>query len=214
MRILVADNHKILADGLYSLLEQQPGMKVVGRAEDGRTAVRLACELRPDIVVMDIVMPELNGIEATRQIRAQVPGCRVVALSMHSDKRYVTGILAAGASGYVVKDSAFDELARAVRLVAEGKVYLSPDIAGLVMDDYLQRLSGSPGPSAGVLTAREREVLQLLAEGRSTQEIGRRLHLSAKTVETHRRNIRVKLGIRNLADLTKYAIREGIISLE
>jgi DNA-binding NarL/FixJ family response regulator len=189
-------------------------MKVVGRAEDGRAAVRLACELRPDLVVMDIVMPELNGIEATRQIRAQVPGCRVVALSMHSDRRYVTGILAAGASGYVVKDSAFEELARAVRLVGEGKVYLSPEIAGLVMDDYLQRLSGSAAPSAHALTAREREVLQLLAEGRTTQEIGRRLHLSAKTVETHRRNITVKLGLRTLADLTKYPIREGIIALE
>jgi two-component system response regulator NreC len=210
IRVLLADDHKIVRQGLRSLLEKQHGMEVIAEAEDGRTAVQLARKLSPDVVVMDIAMPDLNGIGATRQIIAEAPGVKVVALSMHSDKRFVTRMLRAGASGYLLKDCAFEELARAISAVVANQIYLSLGIAGVVVEDYVRHVPET-GPS---LTPRECEVLQLLAEGSSTKEIAARLHVSVKTVETHRRHIMEKLDIHTIAELTKYAIREGLTSPE
>jgi two-component system response regulator NreC len=214
LRIVLADDHQILRDGLRGLINGQPGMEVIGEAADGRTTVELARTLAPDVVIMDIGMPDLNGIEATRQIVAQVPTAKVIALSMHSDSRFVTGMLKAGASGYLAKDCAFEELARAIRAVAANRVYLSPGIAGLVVKEYVGHLPVAALPATAALTGREREVLQLLAEGRSTKDIATRLHLSVKTIETHRQKIMNRLGLRSVAELTKWAIREGVTSLE
>jgi len=214
IRILLADDHKIVRDGLRSLLEKQQGMKVVAEAENGRKALELASRTQPDVVIMDVSMPDLNGIEATRHMLVALPGVRVIALSMHSDRRLVAGMLQAGASGFLLKDCAFDELARAIHAVMSNQPYLSPRIAGTVIQDYVRRMTTSESPTADVLTAREREVLQLLAEGWSTKQIASRLHVSVKTVETHRRQIMEKLGRRSIAELTKYAIREGLTSLE
>ena len=214
IRIVIADNHALFAEGLRSLVERQPDFAIVGEASDGREAVARARELRPDVVLMDVVMPGLNGLDATRQIRQEVPDTRVLALSMHVDKRYVLGMLEAGASGYVAKEASFDEVARALRAVAAGHVYLAPNIAGLVVEDYARRASPGTPDAAAALSPREREVLQLLAEGAPARRIARQLHISVKTVETHRRNILAKLELDTVADLVRYAIREGITSLE
>jgi DNA-binding NarL/FixJ family response regulator len=214
MKILLADNHKLFCDGLRTLFAAEPGAEIVGEANDGRTAVRLARELSPDLVIMDIGMPELNGMEATRQIRAELPGIRILAVSMHSDRQYVAGMLSAGASGYVVKDGAFTELALAIQTVMHGGRYLSPDIVSVVVDDYVQRLAPAPGSALAKLSARERDVLQLMSEGHVTVNIATRLHVSRKTVETHRKNIMLKLDLHSIAELTKFAIREGITSLD
>jgi len=214
IRILLAEDHKIMREGLRSLLEKQPDMEVIAEAGDGREALRLVQETSPNIVVMDVVMPDLNGMEATRQIVGECPGVKVIALSMHSDNLFVTEMLKSGASGYLLKDCAFEELARAIRAVVGGKTYLSPAISGVVIDDYLHRLSKSDFSDSEVLTDREREVLQLLAEGKSTKQIALKLHISVKTVETHRRQIMNKLDIHTVAELTKYAIRKGLTSLE
>lgn len=218
IRVLIADDHQIVRDGLKSMLAKSLDVEVVGEAENGREAVSLARELGPDVVVMDIGMRELNGIDATRQIVDELAGTKVIALSMHSDRRYVSEMLAAGASGYLLKDGAFDELASAIRAVADGRAFLSQGVADTVLEDYRRQLSGSPqtapAGSARPLSGREREVLQLIAEGLSTKEIAARLHLSVKTVETHRRQIMEKLGIYNVAGLIKYAVREGLASLE
>ena len=214
VRILLADDHKIVRDGLRSLLEKQQGMEVVGEAENGRLVLELAQQRKPDVVIMDVSMPDLNGIEATRQMLADQPGVRVIALSMHSDRRLVAGMLQAGASGFLLKDSAFDELARAISAVMANQPYLSPRIAQTVIQDYVRRMTPSESPTSDALTMREREILQLLAEGWSPRQIGSHLHLSAKTVETHRRRMMHKLGLHSIAELTKYAIREGLTSLE
>lgn len=213
-RILLVDDHKITRQGLRSLLEKENDMQVVAEAEDGRAAVRLARELKPDLVIMDVSMPDMNGMEATRQIIAESPAPKVVALSMHSDTLFATEMLKSGASGYLLKDCAFEELARAIRAVMDGKTYLSPTISSVVVEDYLHRLSKTDFSNADVLTNREREVLQLLAEGKSTKQIALKLHISVKTVETHRRQIMEKLDIHSVAELTKYAIRKGFTSLE
>jgi len=210
----LADDHRIMRDGLRGLINSQPGMEVIGEAADGRTTVELARTLAPDVVIMDIGMPDLNGIEATRQIVAQVPTVKVIALSMHSDGRFVHGMLSAGASGYLLKDCAFEELARAIQAVAANRVYLSPGIAGLVVKEYVGRLPAATLPATASLTGREREVLQLLAEGWSTKDMAAHLHLSVKTVETHRQQIMNRLGLYSVAELTKYAIAEGLTSLE
>ena len=214
IRILLADDHKITRQGLRSLLDKQSDMEVVAEAEEGRTAVRLVRELLPDVVIMDVSMPDLNGMEAARQITREFGNVKIVALSMHSDSLFVTEMLKSGALGYLLKDCAFEELARAIRTVVAGKTYLSPSISGVVVDDYLHRLSKADFSGLDVLTSREREVLQLLAEGKSTKQIALKLHISVKTVETHRRQIMNKLDIHTVAELTKYAIRKGLTSLE
>jgi DNA-binding NarL/FixJ family response regulator len=216
IRILIADDHAVVRQGLCSLLGQEPGMTVVGEVADGRSAVRLSTELTPDVVIMDITMPDMNGIEATHQIKTTSPGIKVVALSIHSDRRMVARMLAAGASAYLTKDSPFEELTRALRTVIGNQTYLSPPIADTVTKEYVRRLlkedeSSSPAPD---LSEREREVLQLLAEGNSTKQVASELHVSDKTVETHRRQIMRKLNLHSLAKLTKFAIREGLTSLE
>jgi DNA-binding NarL/FixJ family response regulator len=211
-RILLADDHKIMLEGLRSLLAGQSGMEVVAEAENGRAAVRVAEEKRPDVVIMDINMPDLNGVEATRRIVTALPEVKVIALSMYSDRRFVAGMLEAGASGFLLKACAFEELANAVRAVVNNQVYLSSGVTGVVVEDYVKRLPTTGSDSASVLTEREREVLQLLAEGWSAKEIAFHLNVSVKTVHTHRQRIMDKLHLHSIAELTKYAIREGLTS--
>ena len=213
VKVLLADDHKIVRDGLRTLLEKNAEVKVVGEAEDGRTAVQLAKKLSPDIVIMDVAMPDLNGIEATRQVVAEHPGVKVIAVSMHSDKRFVAEMLKAGASAYLSKDYAFDELEKVIRTVMANKIYLSPDISGVVVESYVRHTPKPESTAFSLLSDREREVLQLVAEGKTAKEIAEHLHVSIKTVETHRTNIMTKLNIHRVAELTKYAIREGLTTL-
>ncbi len=211
-RVLLADDHKILRQGLRTLLEQEKEIQVVGEADNGRSSVKLTGELAPDVVIMDVAMPDLNGIDATRRITEVEPRTRVLALSMHSDGRYVKGMLQAGARGYILKDCAAEELTHAIRTVMAGQIYVSPGVTGAIVNDYVRQLSAVDEPAT--LTRREREVLQLLAEGGSTANIAAGLHLSVKTIETHRKRIMDKLGLRSIAELTKYAIREGITTVD
>ena len=214
IKILLAEDHKIVRDGLRTLIDSEPGMEVVAEAEDGRSAVRLAEELSPDVIIMDIAMPDMNGIDATRLIIHENPRVRVIALSMYSDRRFVSGMLEAGASGYLLKDCAFEELVRAIRSVISNQTYLSPKIAGIVVSRYIGKTPRTEPSVFTNLTQREREVLQVLAEGMTTKEIAYHLNVSVKTVETHRRNIMEKLNIHSISELVKYAIREGLTSLE
>lgn len=213
-RIILADDHGIMREGLRALLEKQSGIEVIAEADNGRTTVELSRELKPDVVIIDIAMPDLNGIEATRQIVAESPGVKVIALSMHSDRKFVREMLSAGASGYMLKDSAFEELDKAVSTVNDNKTYLSPGIAETVVKDYLGKIVTDNSAASIALTNREREVLQLFAEGKTTKQIASLLFLSIKTIETHRKQIMGKLGLNGIAELTKYAIREGLTSLE
>ena len=213
-KILLADDHKITREGLRSLLEKQSDMEVVAEAEEGHKAVRLVREMLPDIAIMDVTMPDLNGIEATQKIVSEYPNVKIIALSMHSDSLFVTEMLKSGASGYLLKDCAFEELARAIHTVLDGKTYLSPAISDVVVVGYLHRLSEDDSADTDVLSHREREVLQLLAEGKTTKQVALKLHISVKTVETHRRQTMQKLDIYSVAELTKYAIRKGLTSLE
>ncbi len=213
-KIVIADDHQIVRQGLATLLAKEPDMEVVAEADTGRQVVQLVEELSPQVVIMDVNMPDLNGIEATRQILANFPETKIIALSMHADRRFVVNMLKAGACGYLLKDCAFEELAGAIRLVMANKTYLSPGVSDIVIKDYVQGLSSPRSSAFSVLTAREREVLQLMAEGKPTSQIAELLHISVKTVETHRQQIMHKLGIHSIAELTKYAIREGLTSLE
>ena len=213
-KVLLVDDHQMMRDGLRGILAAEPGIEVVGEAADGRAALELARTLAPDVVVMDVGMREMNGIEATRQIKRERPATRVIVLSTYSDPRYVLSAHEAGASGYVLKLSAFDELLRAVRAVSAGRSYWSPEIAEVVLVAKLREQSGSGSATRASLGPRESEVLQLLAEGRTSAQIARRLHVSIRTVETHRRNIMRKLGLHSVAELTKFAIREGLTPLE
>lgn len=213
VKIILADDHQIVRQGLRILLEKETNLRVVAEAQDGRTAVRLARDLAPDVVIMDIGMPDLNGIEATRQIMAEVPRIKIIGLSMFADRRFVVNMLKAGASGYLLKDCAFEELARAIRVVMANKTYLSPEVTDLVIQDFFAGASGGTSVYS-VLSAREREVLQLLAEGKSTSQIASHLHVSVKTIETHRSQVMHKLNLHTVAELTKYAIREGLTSLD
>jgi len=198
------------------MLAEQAGLEVVADAGDGRSAVRLAAETPVDVAVMDVTMAGLNGIEATRQIKAGHPAVRVVGLSMHADREFVTAMLAAGASAYVLKDCPFAELVTAIRAVAAGEVYLSPKVAGIVVGGCLEGMAGEAAAPycGGKLTAREREVLQLVADGKSSKQIAMLLKLSAKTVDTHRRQVMEKLNLHSVAELTHYAIREGVTALK
>ncbi len=214
MRVLIADDHEILRAGLRALLLQEDDIEVVGEAADGRTALKLTKQLTPDVVIIDIGMPEMNGIDATRRIVAEVPGVKVLALSMHADRRFVTQMLDVGASGYLLKDCAMEELAFSLKALRENRLYLSPGVAGVVVDSYLKRSSeNAVDPRSGRLSGREREVLQLIAEGHSTSAIAEQLSLSIKTIESHRKNIMDKLELHSVAELTKYAIREGLTDL-
>ncbi|MBS3820789.1 MAG: response regulator [Planctomycetes bacterium] len=213
IRILIVDDHNVIVDGLRKYLATEMDMEVVGSADNGRDAVSMAVELCPDVVLMDITMPDLNGTEATRQITRQCPDARVLALSMHTSTQNVLQMLQAGASGYVTKGSPMEELVRAVRDVHGGTTYLSQDIADDIDEENIELFKQLVSP-AGVLSPREREVLQLVVEGKSSKEIGRDLHVTTKTIEHHRHNIMRKLKINSIPDLTKFAIREGLTSLE
>ena len=214
MRILLVDDHKMMRDGLRALLEKHPGMEVAGEASSGFEALEMARKLTPDLIVMDVTMPDLNGIEATRKIMAELPRTKVVALSMNTDRRYITAMLEAGAVGYLIKNAASDELIQAVNTISRNHTYLSPAIAGVVVDSYVRRVYPAESASGAQLTPRERQVLQLLAEGKTSREMAVQLELAVPTVETHRRQIMRKLDIHSVAELTKYALREGLTSLE
>ena len=211
-RILLADDHRVLLDGLKSLIERERDLEIVAEAMDGREAVRKVLDEKPDVAVMDIGMPELNGIEAARQIHSRSPDTRLLALSVHSDRSYVRAMLSAGASGYLLKKAASDELIEAIRTVARGRFYLCRELQDEVMGDYVERLASQEDD--GPLTDRERQILQLIAEGASTKEIAAALHVSASTVDTHRRHIMDKLKLTSVAELTKYAVRHGLTSLD
>lgn len=214
-KILLVEDHTLFRSGMRSLLEGADHLTIVGEAADGREALKLAKKLKPDIVVMDVAMPNLNGIEATRQIRAALPNTRVIMLSMHGNREYIFESLRAGASGYLLKDAAFDELVQAIQEVRAGRTFLNSSIAEIIKEDYVERARGeTPADLLHLLSAREREVLQLVAEGLSSSEIGQRLHLSVHTIDTHRRHIMDKLKIDNLAALIKFAIRHGLTTLE
>ncbi len=213
IRIVLADDHDIFVAGLRALLETQPDMDVIGDAQDGPDAVKIVIDKQPHVVLMDVSMPGMNGIEATRQILAKRPRTRVLCLSMHSEQRFVSAVLEAGASGYLLKECALEELIRAVRTVVGGQTYLSPSVASSVVADYTEHRRAEE-TAFSVLTDRERQVLQLLAEGHSAKAIAGRLHVSVKTVGTHREHVMRKLDIHSVAGLTKYAIREGLTSTE
>jgi two-component system response regulator NreC len=210
IRILIADEHRIVREAIISMLENEGDIQVIGEAEDGRTAVEMALELRPDIVIIETSLPSLNGIEATRQIIGAFPDVKIIALSGHLDSRSVYEMLKAGAMGYVPKQCAFSELISAIRNVISNKVYMSTQISGIVVEGYLHRQSDSENSPYSVLTAREREVLQLIAEGKSTKVVARELFVSVKTVEWHRSQLMKKLRMQSVAELVKYAIREGL----
>jgi DNA-binding NarL/FixJ family response regulator len=212
--IILADDHQVMREGLKSLLNQQKDMEVIGEADDGQAAVRLTKKLEPDIVVLDIGMPNMNGIQATQHIVAEVPNTKVLALSMHSDHQFVVKMLQAGASGYLLKDCALEELVSAVRDITNGKFYLSKDVTGVVISDYINKIKAIDSIGQPILTPRERETLQLIAEGKSTADTAKLLNVSTKTIETHRKNIMDKLDIHSIAELTKYAVREGLTSIE
>jgi len=213
IKILLADDHRLMREGLRSLLEEQPDFTVVGEADNGKTAVQLATDLMPDIIIMDISMPGLNGIDATQQILSICAKSKIIALSMHTERRTVLEMINAGATGYLLKDCAFEEVVQAVRTVASNSTYLSPKIAEIVIKDYVHRIPKDELSSLSSLTTREREVLQLLSEGKKTKEIADMLRVSVKTAESYRQHIMEKLNIHSIAELTKFAIREGITSL-
>jgi two-component system response regulator NreC len=214
IKIILADDHQIVRQGLRTLLTAEPDMKIVGEADNGRAALRLAQELAPQVVIMDVSMPDLNGIEATRQILADHPGIKVIALSMHSDSLFVLNMLKSGASGYLLKDCALEELVKAIRTVVRQKTYLSPGVSDILIKDFATTWSDNSSSAFSILTTREREVLQLMAEGRTTNQIADQLCVSVKTVEAHRKQVMNKLGIHSVAELTKYAIRQGLTSLD
>jgi len=214
IKILLADDHEILRNGLRVLIEKQKDLELIGEAENGQKAVQLACELKPDIVIMDISMPDLNGIEATQQIMAKTTGVKVIALSIHSDKRFIAGMLKAGASGYLPKENTFEELIKAVHTVSKGNIYISPAITNIVVEDYVRNLSKDVQSEDNLLTAREHNVFLLLVEGENTKQIASQLNISTKTGDIHRRHIMEKLGIQSIVELTKFAIRTGLISME
>lgn len=213
-KVLLADDHAILRDGLRMVLDAQPGIKVVGEAEDGRQALDMVEELQPDVVVMDIAMPNMNGAEATRQIKRHFPGVRVLILTMHENQQYLAQIIRAGAIGCVLKRSAGSELVTAVRAAARGESYFSPTLATMMLDTYRMQLASEGHDVADLLTEREREILQLVAEGKTNQEIADLLFVSIKTVQTHRAHLMEKLDAHDRTELVKHAMRLGMITPE
>lgn len=213
IRLLLVDDHQLLLDTLKDTINQADDMELIAQAKNGRDAVFLAEKLEPDVIILDVSMPELNGIEASRQIIKNRPGQKILALSMHSDKHYVIGMLKAGVCGYVLKTNAFEELALAIRQVASGKFYVSAEITGIVVDMAVGREPGNLYFEQDNLSSREIEVLQLIAEGKNTTVIADKLSISKRTVEIHRRNLKRKLGLETTAELTIYAVKNGIISL-
>jgi DNA-binding NarL/FixJ family response regulator len=214
IKIILADDHAVLRHGLSKSFQNEKDMEVIAQAKDGRSTVELAKELIPDIVIMDIGMPDLNGIEATRQITQECPRVKVIALSMHSSKNFIIEMFKAGASGYLLKDCEFDELVNAIRVVIDNKTYISPAISDVVVENYMRQFPETKDSAFSILSKREREVLQLLTEGKTTKQIAKQLYISAKTVEVHRLNIMGKLKIDSIAQLTKYAIQEGLTQPE
>jgi two-component system, NarL family, response regulator NreC len=213
IRVLLADDHTLIRAGLRMVVESQPDLTVVAEAGDGRQAVAMAQTLKPDVVVMDIGMPSLNGIEASRQIHGSLPATRIVMLSMHSDEGYVLKALKAGAKAYLLKDSAEADLAHAIRAAAAGKSFFSPAVGKVLLEDYVRKLQRTGAEdSYDLLSPREREILQLVAEGNSSKEIANLLNLSVYTVETHRARVMQKLSLKGIPELTLYAVRKGIIS--
>ncbi|HWP37797.1 MAG TPA: response regulator transcription factor [Gemmatimonadales bacterium] len=213
IRVLLAEDHGLVRAGIRALLEQIEGIEVVGEAGDGREALRLAQALHPDVVIMDLTMPELNGFEATARIAAASPRSRVLVLSMHGDEEYVAQALRFGAAGYLLKDASNAELGVAVRAVARGQRYLSPGVSQPVIEEYLSQAADAPSPVER-LSPRQREILQLIAEGHATKEIARKLEISVKTVETHRGQLMKRLGVRDVPALVRFAIRAGLVPLE
>jgi two-component system, NarL family, response regulator NreC len=213
IKILLADDHAMLRHGLSRSFEQEKDVTIVGQAEDGYSAIELTKQLSPDLVIMDIGMPGLNGIETTRRIIQDYPKVKIIGLSMHSSDKYVREMFKAGASGYLLKNCSFDELVEAVKAVMSGNTYISPSIGDMIIKEYTSKPDDEKSVFS-ILSQREREVLQLLAEGKSTKQIGQKLHVSPKTVEAHRLRIMDKLQIDNIAQLTKYAIQEGLTEAE
>lgn len=213
IKIILADDHNVMREGLRLVLDRESDLEILAEADNGRAAVSAAKKLGPDLVVMDVSMPDLNGMEATRQIVAENPDIKILALSMYSDKRFVEGMFKAGVSGYILKNCIARELVSAIRFVAKGEIYISPKIAGTIIHGYLLSLGEKNGSNEELLTIREREILQLISEGRNSRNIAETLHVSPKTVDAHRRNIMEKIDAHSIAELTKYAIREGLTSL-
>lgn len=213
-RVLLAEDHRIVREGLRALIEKQSDMQVVAEAGNGRQAVQMAHKHGPDIIIMDITMPDLNGIDATCQILKEAPKVRVIALSMHSDKHFVNGMLRAGVKGYLLKDCVSEELIQCIHAVISGRIYLSPAITPMIVKEFISPTRGDVLAANAELSAREREVLQMIAEGRSTKKIADSLCISVKTVETHRKNIMEKTELHTVADLVKYAIRQGLTTVE
>ncbi|AGK99791.1 response regulator [Desulfoscipio gibsoniae] len=212
MRIMIADDHKMIREGLRALFNGHPCMDVIAEAVNGKECIQVARETSPEVIIMDVVMPVLNGIEATRHILSVNPKIKIIGLSMYSDRRYIAEMFKAGAWGYLLKDCAFEELVRAIEYVTANQYYLSPSVTGVLIQDYLYK--NCEANVFSLLTPREREVLQLIAEGKTTNQIASLLFVSKKTVETHRRQIMKKLNLTSIAELTKYAIREGLTSPE
>ncbi|HEY8555148.1 MAG TPA: response regulator transcription factor [Burkholderiales bacterium] len=213
IRVLLADDHSLFRAGVQALLSNIEGVEVVGEADSGRKAIEMVRACSPDVVLMDIAMPEMNGLETTTRVTKEFPGVRVIMLSMHAGEEYVMQALRAGASGYLLKDAATSELELAVRAVARGETYLTPTISKRVIDDYLMRTTGSQGP-VDQLTKRQREILQLIAKGYTSKEMAQMLSLSPKTIETHRTQLMKQLDIHDVAGLVRYAIRVGLVTLD
>ncbi|MCB2199805.1 response regulator transcription factor [bacterium] len=214
LRLFLADDHRLFRDALRPMLDRHPELEVIGEASDGLQALQTIREMKPDIALLDISMPGMNGIEITRQVVAQCPDTSVIILSMHADRRFVIESLKAGARAYVLKESSIEELFDAIQSIRSNRIYLSPVLSDLMLREYIDSMDAPTTSAYEVLSGREREVLQLLAEGRSTRESAEKLHLSVKTVETHRAQIKSKLGMQSIAELTRFAIREGIITLD
>lgn len=214
IKILLADDHAIVRDGLQKSLQQEEDMEVIGQAKDGLSTIQLVREISPDIVIMDISMPDINGMDTCREIIRDFPNVKVIGLSMHSAKKFVSEMFKAGAAGYLPKNCEFEELTSAIRMVMSGKTYMSPSITDVVVDNFVRTSPEENNSVFYTLTKRERQVLQLMSEGKTTKQIGQSLHISPKTVEAHRLRVMEKLNINNVAQLTKYAILEGLTSVE